>query len=440
MSISQLSREATDPGAQGAGAPGPGPRSGHGAGSGPGPEAGVGPSSGAATGPGPLLPGLVAEVRRCLTAAREVPVATVRTGELAEVIAVLGAVESAAASLRLELSAEADARRVADDPDHGGAASGTDAWLAGLLGSTKASQAAGLRLAELLRSKYAATREAYAAGRLRADQVRVIVDAGEHAPVAASPEQLAVAEEGLVAKATGDSTRSGRPMNAKRLRQAARRMFDVVDRELADAHEVALLRRDGRHAKRETFLELHDNGDGTWSGRFRVPELHGTLLDRVLGQLTSPRRLSRDAAGGRVVDESAPPVMSYAELAGAAWCELIEHLPTTGHGPVAATMLITMDLERLLTGLGAAVTETGIGIDAGEARRLACNAGLVPAVLGTASEPLDLGRATRLFTGTQRRALALRHDSCAVAGCERPFAWCELHHLRPWHQLSLIHI
>jgi len=30
------------------------------------------------------------------------------------------------------------------------------------------------------------------------------------------------------------------------------------------------------------------------------------------------------------------------------------------------------------------------------------------------------------------RALALTHDTCAVAGCERPFAWCEIHH----HRLS----
>ena len=49
--------------------------------------------------------------------------------------------------------------------------------------------------------------------------------------------------------------------------------------------------------------------------------------------------------------------------------------------------------------------------------------------------PLDLGRTRRLHTRTQRRALALIHDTCAVAGCERPFAWCEIHHHRlPWQR------
>jgi hypothetical protein len=42
----------------------------------------------------------------------------------------------------------------------------------------------------------------------------------------------------------------------------------------------------------------------------------------------------------------------------------------------------------------------------------------------------DLGRERRLHSVHQRRALALTHDTCAVAGCQRPFAWCEIHHHR----------
>jgi hypothetical protein len=44
--------------------------------------------------------------------------------------------------------------------------------------------------------------------------------------------------------------------------------------------------------------------------------------------------------------------------------------------------------------------------------------------------PLDLGRSRRLHDRTQRRALSLIHDTCATAGCTRPFAWCEIHHQR----------
>ncbi|NYG06459.1 hypothetical protein BJ986_000946 [Phycicoccus badiiscoriae] len=73
-------------------------------------------------------------------------------------------------------------------------------------------------------------------------------------------------------------------------------------------------------------------------------------------------------------------------------------------------------------------------MSASEARRLACNAGLVPAVLDGASLPLDLGRAERFFTEAQRVALATRYDACAAFGCDRPYAWCELHHEDPWHR------
>jgi hypothetical protein len=47
---------------------------------------------------------------------------------------------------------------------------------------------------------------------------------------------------------------------------------------------------------------------------------------------------------------------------------------------------------------------------------------------------LDLGRASRLFTEVQRTALGLKHRTCAADGCERPFAWTELHHRDPWSQ------
>ena len=117
---------------------------------------------------------------------------------------------------------------------------------------------------------------------------------------------------------------------------------------------------------------------------------------------------------------------------GVAFTEVLEHLPTDGHAANGTTLLITMDLATLQSGLGAARLETGDHLSAGEARRLACNAGLVPAVLDTTSAPLDLGRETRLHTKAQRQALSLTHDSCAVTGCERPFAWTEIHHPHPW--------
>ena len=43
-----------------------------------------------------------------------------------------------------------------------------------------------------------------------------------------------------------------------------------------------------------------------------------------------------------------------------------------------------------------------------------------------------LGREQRLFTRHQAIALSASHQHCAAEGCERSFAWSELHHLKPW--------
>ena len=97
------------------------------------------------------------------------------------------------------------------------------------------------------------------------------------------------------------------------------------------------------------------------------------------------------------------------------------------------TLLVTTTLESLRGETDrVGLTDSGTEVSAGEVRRLAAGAGIVPVVLGGDSVPLDLGRRTRLFTETQRRALALRYTECAEEHCDRPFAWCEIHHAQPW--------
>jgi hypothetical protein len=90
-----------------------------------------------------------------------------------------------------------------------------------------------------------------------------------------------------------------------------------------------------------------------------------------------------------------------------------------------------------------AVTETGVPISAGWARRLACDATVIPIVLGSNSEPLDVGRATRLIPPAMRRALIARDKGCAFPGCRRPPRWCDAHHIKHWSdggETSLINL
>ena len=377
-----------------------------------------------------VLP-VVEAARELVAEGAAVGMAAVSDGEGAEAIAGLAGLQAQVEAWRLALEVEADERALAARD----AATGTDAWVAALTGSTREVAAGGIWLARRLAEKYAATRAAFAAGRLRVEQVRVIVRAAERIPATATTEEVALAEGWLVARGTGEGTRTGRPEDPRRLRRSARRMCAALSHDLMLAHQQALLGREQRHAEAETWLSLGDNGDGTCTGRFVIPELHGQLLRRRLELLSAPRRLSRGAGGEPVSDPTLPgsgPGLNWTERMGVAFTELLEHLPEEGHAANGTTMLITLELDALRTGLGAAGLETGDQITAAEARRLACNAGLVPAVLGTASVPLDLGRESRLHTRAQRQALALAHDSCAVTGCERPYAWCEIHHPHAW--------
>jgi hypothetical protein len=65
-------------------------------------------------------------------------------------------------------------------------------------------------------------------------------------------------------------------------------------------------------------------------------------------------------------------------------------------------------------------------------RKMACDASIIPVVLGSAGEVLDQGRAVRFFTPAQTRRLWLRDGGCTFAGCSMPPHWTDAHHLVHW--------
>ncbi|AUZ89373.1 hypothetical protein CVO76_10710 [Arthrobacter agilis] len=71
-------------------------------------------------------------------------------------------------------------------------------------------------------------------------------------------------------------------------------------------------------------------------------------------------------------------------------------------------------------------------ISARTIRTLACDADLIPLVLGSSGQVLDIGRSQRLFPPHLRRALVARDKGCAFPDCTIPASWCEAHHITPW--------
>lgn len=98
-----------------------------------------------------------------------------------------------------------------------------------------------------------------------------------------------------------------------------------------------------------------------------------------------------------------------------------------------AKIQVTVNAEALAGKLpGGGHTGTGQRLSAGTIRRLACDAQIIPVVLGGPSEVLDVGVTKRLFTPAQRTAVLLRDQGCSFPGCSAPAGWTEIHHIIHW--------
>jgi hypothetical protein len=101
-----------------------------------------------------------------------------------------------------------------------------------------------------------------------------------------------------------------------------------------------------------------------------------------------------------------------------------------------AVLMVTMTLDDLRDQTGAGVTigprGDGILLAPDVVRTLACNAGIIPVVLGDDGNVLNQGREKRLFTIDQIRAMARRDRGCSFNGCTAPAHWTDAHHLHHW--------
>jgi len=314
----------------------------------------------------------------------------------------------------------------AADRDEVGAETGatsTAAWLAHQTLADRPEAAARVRLARALDVDRALTGAGLAAGDFSVAHAAVITQALADLPADLDPGLVVRAEKTLVEEAP--------QLTPTQLRAVGRHLLEVIAPELVEAGERDRLDRQDAAAFAHARLTLRSNGDGTSQGWFRLPDLHAALLKTAVEAVIAPRKNDKpepDPVTGRFPD--------HATLMGQGFCEVLEHLPTDGygeHGGLAATLLVTLDHQSLQTGLGAAALVDGTDISPGQARRLACGAGIIPAVLGGPSSVLDLGREQRLFNRAQRIALALRDQGCRAEGCDRPPSWTEAHHLtKPW--------
>ncbi len=342
--------------------------------------------------------------------------------EQAEALVELSRATARLEELRLRVLAAGDRNEIGSSSG----ATNTAAWLAGATRQTHRACHTDVRLALALDEPLMeTTRQALADGRLTREHAQVVATCVEDLPAdeVTDDDRVRVQQHLVTLAADHD---------ARRLRACATRIFEVIAPADADRREGETLQARERRARDRARLSTADNGDGTTSGWFTLPTTHAEMLTKALQALVAPRTADPDAwltADGR----KAP----YRALLGRAFVALIEHLPTDGlprSGGLAPGVVVTVDLEALRSGLVAAALDTGGRISVSEVRRMACNARIIPMVLGGSSQPLDVGRARRLHTPAQRQAMVVRDQGCTTVGCDRPPAWCEVHHDKPWSE------
>ncbi|MFS3130111.1 DUF222 domain-containing protein [Nocardioides sp. Bht2] len=321
-----------------------------------------------------------------------------------------------------------------------------------------------LRAARELDTRWRVLQEALRGGRVNLAQSVEITRALNALPADLDAKVLADAERVLVEHAER--------FTPHELRRLGKRIVDVVAPEIAEALEGERLADEERSARERQQLSLKPQGDGTTRITGLLTDGCANRLATALNAITNPRRdhlsgghfdpapcgCQPDGAGKygeSCGDLDCPGHDPHEPLAGKAkplrklstphrnaraLNTLLESLDPKRlplHGGDATTVVVTISLDALRTEIGTASISSQRDawddrISAGEARRLACNAGIIPVVLGGKSQPLDLGRTRRLYSPAQHKALAIKHPYCQAEGCRIPATWCEAHHRNPW--------
>jgi hypothetical protein len=385
---------------------------------------------------------VLAQAQRSLTAALTTPLFGLSPAQLVSSVDTCCRLRSMVDSLFLSVLRQADVQNVAREQG----ATSTAVWLAGRQRIAHKTAAELVKLARLLDQNAALhpacpdpdpdppaaapdgdedapdgigpggrirnTRDALAAGLINLAQARVITRAVVKVPV----EWRAEAEARLLALSTTFTTTD--------LERLGATIFERLDPVAAEAAEAEALRRAEQRAYQDRALYLTNIG----TSRVRIS---GTLdtagaadVRAALEPLCSPKTTGGD-------DRRTYPQRRADALVDICRRVLADkQLPDNGGEP--PQVVLTMRIEALRDQIGTAMLEDGGLISATEARRIACDAGIIPAVLGGKGQVLDLGRERRLYHGPIRRALMLRDGGCSFPGCDRPPRWCTGHHIRFW--------
>ena len=162
-----------------------------------------------------------------------------------------------------------------------------------------------------------------------------------------------------------------------------------------------------------------------------LDEEGAAILDTAVDALAKPRPDANTGADTGAHDPRTPQARRADAL-----LDLVSRAVSAPEGvprQAKTSVVVTIGLDVLQGRCrGAGLTMAGEILTTDTVRRMACDAQLIPAVLGTNAEVLDQGIARRLFDRAQIRHLWLRDGHCTFPRCSKPAAWTDAHHLVHW--------
>ncbi|MCW2793608.1 MAG: putative endonuclease, partial [Nocardioides sp.] len=213
-------------------------------------------------------------------------------------------------------------------------------------------------------------------------------------------------------------------LNATDLAKAARHLLEVADPDRSEREAEKAADREARAAHLGRFLAITEDGAGGVRVRGRGTVEDAATLKAALLPLTAPA----PATDPETCEEDETDPRDHGARLWDALIGIAQHALTTDAAPdchgARPRISVTTSLEVLrgqidwaTLGAGSSLTEDGLDLPPSVIRRLACDADIIPVVLGTHGEVLDVGRTHRLVTPALWRALVCRDQHCAFPGC-----------------------
>lgn len=245
-------------------------------------------------------------------------------------------------------------------------------------------------------------------------------------PSATATTAWSVAAEQLVAEAA--------ERTVEELARTARTVRDLLDPDGAE-------RRFDERFERRSWRTWTDR-DGVLHGSIVFDDLMGAWMRTILDAALRPRRggprfvdpdekaRARELVDDpRTNDQLAYDLLTDTLRAGAlADAETVFGTRQAGVRVVVSAGSLAASAAKGAPGV-AIVEDDQTSLPAWLAAQQSCETGTLGIAVDPNGDPLRLGREQRLFSSTQRVALAIRDGGCRWRGCDRPASSCEAHHI-----------